>query len=158
MPSGGARVRSGPPRDPNAIRRGRSPDRSGFEYLPAAGREGEAPPWPLPGRPTKFERERWAVEWRKPQAIMWERLGLELQVALYIRTVRLSLVRGAAAGLTTARIRQETDLGLSRVGLAANRWIIEQAVPAPVAPRRAPGASAKDRLSVITGGSDARAS
>ncbi len=91
---------------------------------------------------------------------MWERLGLELQVALYIRTVRQSLVRGSASGLTTARIRQETDLGLSRAGLAANRWIIESGDPAPAAPRRAPGASAKDRLSVITGtgGSNARAS
>jgi hypothetical protein len=156
--SGGARVRSGPPRDPNAIRRGRSPDRSGFEYLPAAGREGAPPAWPLPGRPTKFERDRWTIEWTKPQAVMWERLGWDVQVAMYIRTLRVASSGKAAATVTSNALRQMDMLGLSRAGLAANRWIIEDAPPAAAAPRRAPGASAKERLSVITGGSRARAS
>ncbi len=159
MTSGGARVRSGPARDPLAIRRGRTPDRSGLVRLPITGREGEPPAWPLPGRPTKFELQRWAVEWAKPQAIMWERLGWELQVALYIRTIRLSLKPEAPAGLTTARLRQEDNLGLSSAGLAAKSWVLEEGAPeAAPAPRRTAGVSAKDRLSVITGGARARAS
>jgi hypothetical protein len=27
----------------------------------------------------------WAGEWRRPQAVMWERFGQELEVALYVR-------------------------------------------------------------------------
>jgi len=143
-----------------AIRRGRTPDRSGVVRLPIAGREGDPPAWPLPGRPTKFELERWSIEWAKPQAIMWERLGWELQVALYIRTIRFSLKAAAPAGLTTARIRQEDNLGLTSAGLSSKGWVIEEGAPEPpaAAPRRAAGASAKDRLSVIQGGSHARAS
>lgn len=159
MPSGGARVRSGPAGDPNSIRRGRTPDRSGIIRLPVAGREGEPPAWPLPGRLSKFERERWAIEWAKPQAIMWERLGWELQVALYIRTIRRMLEPKASVGLNTQRIQQENSLGLTSAGLKFNNWVIEDGAPQPAAaPRRAPGASAKDRLSVIQGGTNARAS
>lgn len=88
---------------------------------------------------------------------MWERLGWELQVALYIRTIRLSLKLGAPAGLTAARLRQEDNLGLSSAGLSSNRWKIVEDAPGPAtAPRRAVGASAKDRLRVIRGGSSAR--
>lgn len=90
---------------------------------------------------------------------MWERLGWELQVALYIRTIRLALKSTAPAGLTTARLRQEDNLGLSSAGLAANGWVIEEGAPAAAAaPRRSPGASAKDRLTLLKGGSNARAS
>lgn len=49
MPRGGARVNSGPAPDPNALRRDRKQDRDGWTTLPAKGREGATPPWPLPG-------------------------------------------------------------------------------------------------------------
>lgn len=57
MPSGGARARSGPPPQRDAIRNGRA----GADWirLPASGREGEPPPFPLP-RSTRRERELWA--------------------------------------------------------------------------------------------------
>ncbi len=64
MPSGGARARSGPVRNPNALRRGRGGD-TGFLDLPVAGREGDPPAWPL-GRSSKFERETWVTEWQRP--------------------------------------------------------------------------------------------
>ena len=48
MPRGGARVNSGPPPDPDALRRDRKEDRAGWTILPAAGRQGDAPEWPLP--------------------------------------------------------------------------------------------------------------
>lgn len=48
MPRGGARVNSGPPPDPNALRRDRPSDKDGWTTLPAEGRQGDPPAWPLP--------------------------------------------------------------------------------------------------------------
>lgn len=48
MPKGGARVNSGPPPDPNALRRERPEDKAGWTLLPASGRSGDVPLWPLP--------------------------------------------------------------------------------------------------------------
>lgn len=48
MARGGARTISGPPPDPNALRRDRKSDRDGWTTLPAEGRKGPTPPWPLP--------------------------------------------------------------------------------------------------------------
>jgi hypothetical protein len=90
----------------------------------------------------------------RPQAIMWERLGWEIQVALYVRTMRHASSPKAAAGVTTNLLRQMVNLGLTEDGMARNRWrIVEET--ASTAPRRAPTSSAKDRLKVI-GGIDAR--
>lgn len=47
MPRGGARVKSGPPPDPNALRRDRPSDRDGWTLLPAGGRAARTPRWPL---------------------------------------------------------------------------------------------------------------
>ncbi len=47
MPRGGARLNSGPPPDPNALRRDRPSDKAGWTMLPASGREGPTPEWPL---------------------------------------------------------------------------------------------------------------
>jgi hypothetical protein len=44
---GGARVNSGPPPDPNALRRDRPTDKDGWKSLPASGRDGRLPKWPL---------------------------------------------------------------------------------------------------------------
>lgn len=157
MSSGGARARSGPAPDRNALRRNRTSDRGGWIHLPATGREGDTPAWPLP-RATKFELERWEAEWLRPQAIMWERRGWEIQVALYVRTLRIATGPKATATATSSLLRQMVNLGLTEDGLARNRWILDEAPAAPQAPRRAASSSAKDRLSVITGGGDARAS
>lgn len=157
MPSGGARTRSGPPRQRDAIRHGRGGD-SGWIPLPSSGREGDTPTWPL-GRATKFEREQWEREWRRPQAIMWERLGWEIQVALYVRTLRAAAAPNAAAATTTNLLRQMDGLGISQDGLARNRWyVVEDAQAAARPVKRAPTTSAKDRIRVIQGGADERAS
>lgn len=47
MPRGGARPVSGPPPDPNALRRDRPSDQATWTTLPAEGRTGEPPEWPL---------------------------------------------------------------------------------------------------------------
>jgi len=48
MPRGGARVNSGPAPDPTALRRERPSDKAEWRTLPAEGRKGRAPAWPLP--------------------------------------------------------------------------------------------------------------
>jgi hypothetical protein len=47
VPKGGARINSGPPPDPNALRRDRPSDKDGWTLLPAGGFRGGAPEWPL---------------------------------------------------------------------------------------------------------------
>jgi hypothetical protein len=140
-----------------ALRRGRTPDRSGWLDLPAAGREGEPPAWPF-GRATTFEKAAWISEWTRPQAIAWERLGWTIQVALYVRTLSAASRPKATAGTTTNLLRQMENLGLTEGGMARNRWRVVDDAPAPQLARRPPGASAKDRLKSIPGGLDARAS
>jgi hypothetical protein len=149
MASGGARARSGPPPDRNAIRNGRS----GADWirLPASGRKGDPPAWPIT-RATKRELALWADLWAKPQALMWEAKRQELQVALYVRSLREAEHVGASVASRTLLLRQEEYLGLSEPGLARNRWIIvEDAALAeptgdPASDRPIPISDARDRL------------
>jgi hypothetical protein len=65
----------------------------------------------------------------KPQAIMWQAAGQELEVALHVRTLSEAEQRGVwsrkgAAGLRNLVKQQLEHLGLSQPGLARNRWTI----------------------------------
>lgn len=124
MSSGGARARSGPPADPNSARSELRKDGKGWTDLPARF-SGRAPAWPLE-RQSEAETSLWKVLWRKPQAAMWRRQGLEWQVAAYVRSFLESTEPGAPASLKTAVLRQEDTLGLSTVGLNALRWRITE--------------------------------
>lgn len=149
MTSGGARARSGPPPDRMAIRNGRA----GADWirLPAAGRPGEPPKFPLP-RPTKREKAVWAELWRTPQALMWDAAGQEREVANFVRTQVEAEARGAASSLRTLVLRMEEHLGLSQPGLARNHWIIDTGAEAPAVPADEqattpiPISDARDRL------------
>lgn len=151
MTRGGARSRSGPPPDRNALRRER--DRGDWIHLPAVGRQGDPPEWPLT-RPTKRELALWAREWRRPQAVMWEMSGLEIQVALYVRSLREAETFGTKAATRTELRRQMDSLGITPDGLLRNRWVIAEDVPARATGTggRADARSIKDRVRVITGG------
>ncbi len=150
MPSGGARPRSGPPPDPEALRRDRPSDSAGFTFLPFEGRQGPAPIWPLIGF-TVREEELWLSMWRKPQAIMWERLGQEIEVALFVRKLAEAELPKASVELQKV-VRQYLDsLGLSVGGMLRNRWkltepVSEEDSAAPVVPKKS---SARDRLKVV---------
>lgn len=155
MPRGGARSRSGPPPDPTALRRQRDAD--DWVALPATGREGDPPEWPLGGRQTIRERELWERLWCKPQAIMWERRGQELDVALYVRRFREAEKPGAPVAVSTWILRMADALGLSEAGLRVNRWrIVHRPVSAPAAGGdevQGPAQpSARDRLRVVKDG------
>lgn len=155
MPSGGARSRSGPPAQRDSLRHGRNGDN--WQHLPRSGREGDPPAWPLT-RPNKFERETWEREWRRPQAIAWEALGWEVQVALYVRTLRAAAGPKATSGNTTNLLRQMVNLGLTEDGMARNRWVIDGG-PVEVQRPRPATSTARDRIRMIQGGArDAAAS
>jgi len=148
MPSGGASCPFRPCSDPNALRRVR--DEGEWTTLPAEGGLSRVPDWPLTG-----ECEREARLWRdlwlgKPQAHMWQRLGLELEVALYVRRFSEAELPGAITNLSTLVRQMGDSLGLTTPGMRANRWKISPSETAkPVTPARRASQSARDRLRVI---------
>lgn len=151
MAKGGARAHSGPAPDPQALRNDRKGVPGGdWITLPAAGREGDPPEWPLT-RQSKRELALWQREWRRPQAIMWEQNGQDLEVALYVRSVVAAEKSNAPTNTRTLVKQQQEALGLSIPGLARNRWVIAD-VTAQHQPARAVGPSARDRFQVVTGG------
>lgn len=146
----GGHAASGPPPDPNALRRDRPSDAATWTHLPAAGRQAETPDWPLPGS-TARERSLWASEWRRPQALMWEARGQYLEVALYVRAVIVAEGRKATASDRTLVLRYMEDLGVSTGGLARNRWVIDRDTGAQQTEQATPatGGSAKERLKLV---------
>jgi len=83
MTKGGARARSGPPPDPNALRRSRKTDPA-WTKIPAAGRGKPAPEWPLV-EPTARELEVWADWWEHPVAVLWDEAHALYDVAFAVR-------------------------------------------------------------------------
>lgn len=83
MARGGARSRSGPPPDPNALRRSRATDPS-WTRLSAAGRTEPAPEWPLV-TPSTRELELWESWWAQPVAVLWEESHSLHYVAFTVR-------------------------------------------------------------------------
>ncbi|MFJ3793888.1 hypothetical protein [Kitasatospora sp. NPDC090091] len=135
-----------------ALRRER--DAGEWTILPAEGRQGAAPEWPLTEQSLR-EEGLWEQLWAKPQALMWERYGQELEVALYVRRLTEAELMDSRVNLTTV-VRQMADsLGLTTPGMRANRWRInrdEEPATAPTA-RSASGSgrtSARSRLQVVT--------
>lgn len=112
------------------------------------------PDWPLTEMSVR-EAELWADLWVKPQALMWERFGQELEVALYVRRLTEAELMDSRVNLSTL-VRQMADsLGLTTPGMRANRWRITSEEPArPVtAGGRAAAArsSSRSRLKVVPG-------
>ncbi|MFH8805489.1 hypothetical protein ACH4F6_39110 [Streptomyces sp. NPDC017936] len=158
MPRGGARAVSGPPPDPNSLRQVKAAERGGWKTLPAEGRTGELPEWPLT-EATDREWALWEDLWSKPQAVVWEEMGQELEVALFARTLA-EAERPDARVDVKKMVRGYLDsLGLSVTGMLRNRWKIapaagvetetEEAAPAARRP------SARDRLKVVPSGEGA---
>lgn len=120
MPSGGARARSGPPADPRSARS----ERRGDVWTDLPAKSGlRTPRWPLALQSSE-EKALWTSMWKKPQAVMWKRQGLEFQVANYVRTYLEASEMGAPGSLKTVVLRMEDTLGLSLAGLASLRWRI----------------------------------
>lgn len=152
MSQGGARTQSGPPPNPNALRR----DREGeWTVLPAEGRKGETPDWPLAGVQPR-EWDIWRSLWVKPQAIVWEHRGQHLEVALLARRLSEAEQPEASTSLGTL-VRQMMDsLGLTTPGLRSNRWRIAEDQVAEQRQQRSKPAksrsSSRDRLKSVSSG------
>lgn len=154
MASGGARATSGPPPDPQSLRSQRKADPGGWRELPADGRKGRAPKWPLEDQGPR-EARLWAEMWKLPQAVAWQDLRLFWEVALHVRQM-VRVEDGTSSAALLMELRQHAEeLGLLPSGLLRNRWVI--AVPAEAVkevPRTSAAApeSAKSRLRAIAGG------
>lgn len=153
MASGGARSRSGPAPDPNALRRDRPDDAAGWIDLPGP-RTDPAPEWPLPDQ-TSREAILWDREWTRPQAHEWARLALDLEVALYVRAFAEAEKPDAASNLRNYVRMEQENLGISINGLTRHRWRI---AGAPATSRAKPStkptgtprrSSARDRFKVV---------
>jgi hypothetical protein len=96
--------------------------RGGPLQLPAEGRKGKAPAWPLPGEPAEEEREAWAELWRTPQAVAWERLGWTRTVGRYCRVMVAAEQEGASAQLLAQATALEDRLGLTPKAMRLLLW------------------------------------
>lgn len=161
MPKGGARAVSGPPPDPNALRRDRPSDQSGWTMLPADGRAGDAPAWPLVEASAR-EMDLWRDLWSRPQALMWERLDQRYEVAMFVRKLGEAEQPRASVELQKV-VRQYLDsLGLSVQGMLRNRWRIvpaedadEEETSSAASSERSSASTQKARLKVVSSGEGA---
>ena len=121
----------GPAPKPADQRRRRNAPLANTVQLPAAGRPGPPPPWPLT-RQVDLEATIWAELWSTPQAAAWERLGVSAArvVARYTHLLA-QLEDGAAGSKPTAaamflgEVRQLEDrLGLTPMAMLRLRWEI----------------------------------
>lgn len=144
----------GPAPKPEGQRRRRNAV-PGTLRLPAEGRPGVAPTWPLLGRAPRL----WADLWKLPQAAAWEHLSLHRMVAGYVQdsldvaALRKTLNETGEAPAQYSSLKSRVDriaqdLGLTPTGLLKNRWEIvadevaerrdEQPATAPAAEATAP--------------------
>jgi hypothetical protein len=112
-----------PAPNPHARRRNA---RIGPTSLPASGRKGPTPPWPLTLSPKPDVEAReamlWEDLWKTPQAVAWERDRSGREVAMYVRwSVKAEALDRDAA----SEARQLADrLGLNSKALRALMWEI----------------------------------
>lgn len=158
MPRGG-HAASGPPPDPNSLRSARSVQAGGWTTLPAEGRTGPAPEWPLTEQ-TPREMDLWDDLWEKPQAVMWEEMDQAVEVAMFVRTLAEAEKPDCRVDIRKMVRGYLDSLGLSVAGMLRNRWKIAPAVVDEVempASSRKPvrRSSARDRLKVVPSGEGA---
>jgi len=134
----------GPAPKPNPVRRNA---RAGTMKLPAEGRQGDPPPWPLAGRTTAAERQAWAELWATPQAVAWEQMGWTRTVGRYCRLM-VAAEKPHAGRAELAEARQlEDKLGLTP---KAMRMLLWEIVADEVGQQRDTSTSARGRISAVS--------
>lgn len=114
--------------------------------LPAEGRAGDPPKWPLPGRVSAAERGAWAALWATPQAVAWERLGWTRTVARYCRILVEAEARDAPAKATMEARQLEDRLGLTPKSMRMLLWEI---VSDEVTERREQPTNVRSRIKAV---------
>jgi hypothetical protein len=124
MPKGGARPRSGPTPDPNALRRDR--DKGEWTRLPKSGCHLDIPEWPAEfDEPSMNEMAMWQRLWRAPQALVWHANNILDIVVVYVRASLQAAQAHAGPGIL-ASYRQYSDaLLLTPAALAREGFYIE---------------------------------
>jgi hypothetical protein len=103
----------------------------------------------MPSAASDAELAFWAKLWAKPQALEWARLGLDDEVALYVRRYIEATERDSAANLSNLVKQLGENLGLTAPGMLRLRWKIAAADQAAAPKRRSSAAPAKARLRVV---------
>lgn len=93
--------------------------------LPAEGKKGRPPSWPL-SVPSKDESAAWKQLWHTPQAVEWYRLGWTRTVARYARVLIEAEKSGASAALLSEARQMEDRLGLTSMSMLRLRWAIDE--------------------------------
>ena len=133
---------AGPPPNPNAARRN---PRVGMVVLPAEGRDGAPPAWPLPGKASAAERKAWTQLWVTPQAVAWEKLGWTRTVGRYCRILVESEMANARADVRGEARQLEDRLGLTPKAMRLLMWQIVEDETAARRQERQSAGSAKRR-------------
>jgi len=140
----------GPQAKHDAYRRRRNATTTPTVQLPAEGRAGPPPPWPLTGRAPAL----WTGLWATPQAAAWERLQWTRVVARYVRIlVWCENPKTMTAALLSEARQLEDRLGLSPMSMLRLRW---EVATDELAEKREPDAPAKPRraLRIASEGAD----
>ncbi|MFF4314989.1 hypothetical protein [Streptomyces sp. NPDC001507] len=151
MVRGGPRTRSGPTPSSTGRSHKAKADAQGWLTLPADGRTGEPPTFPLID-PSDRESELWSTLWDLPQGVGWEAGHLEFEVASYVRVLARAELPNSHSTLW-AQVKQIGEsLGLTASGMARNRWVIGNAETddrPTTAAREARVASLTERLKAV---------
>lgn len=106
------------PKDPASRRRRNAA--VGKTVLPAGGRVGDVPEWPIV---EVDEPSVWKSLWRLPQAAAWERDHMHMVLADYaILRARLYGEDAPSASLLAEKRNQETVLGLNPKAMRSLLW------------------------------------
>lgn len=111
-----------------------------MNQLPAEGRTGRTPTWPIAAA-SPDEAKAWKAAWRLPQAVVWETQHLERIVARYVRLMVAAEEPGAPVTLHGHVAKLEEHLLLTPHHLKAARYEIvaketDAAAPKPSNVRR----------------------
>lgn len=111
------------PKDP-AARRRRNSTGAQKTLLPAGGRDGKTPTWPIKAvpKPTTL----WTSLWKLPQAVAWERQHLARVVARYAMLLQLAESYEASAAVLGEVRQLEDRLGLNPKAMRSLLWEVTE--------------------------------
>ena len=123
-----------PPKDPQKRVRTNKPPTSAV-LLPPGGYQGEIPDWPdAAPHASDVVLDTWEMLWRTPQAAIWARqgLGVQLELAQYVKYY----VEGTGSAAALERRQLADRLGLNPLAMRRLGWEVapEIAVAEPVTP------------------------
>jgi hypothetical protein len=123
--------------------------RVGPVVLPAEGRKGNPPVWPIPGIQSLDEQLLWEQLWSSPQAVAWERMGIATcrEVARYCRLLIVAEGYEAKAADQAQATALADRLGLTPKAMRLLLWTI--AADEVAEKRQETSAGARGRIKAV---------